>query len=268
MTIPLSIRETRNSQSVAVGKASYEYLIAGTSSRSTAVALAQAAAPATVTDPEGTTLYPNDWPADPAGYRAWTVRVDYAKRDPSLAEEVSFDISTETVTITQSLQTVNKYAAPGDVAPDFRGAIGVEGDTVKGASVLSPKASYTITAKLAASAVTGAYQLALYNLVGKKNAAAFRGAKAGEILFAGARGRKLSAEEWEISFSFLFSQEAANIPVGNINVTLKAGWDYLWVYYTIKKDNAAKRLIQEPTAAYVEKVYEDGDFAGLGISTT
>ena len=45
----------------------------------------------------------------------------------------------------------------------------------------------------------------------------------------------------------------------------KKGWEYLWVRYEDAEDAAANALVKKPTAAYVEKVYEEGDFAGLGI---
>ena len=45
----------------------------------------------------------------------------------------------------------------------------------------------------------------------------------------------------------------------------KEGWQYLWVRYRDKDDQAAKELIKDPIAAYVEQVYQYGDFSGLGI---
>ncbi|HUT59790.1 MAG TPA: hypothetical protein VNA25_18235 [Phycisphaerae bacterium] len=40
-----------------------------------------------------------------------------------------------------------------------------------------------------------------------------------------------------------------------------------WVRYADAKDAAAKRIVKKPIAAYVEKVYDDGDFSQLGIGT-
>ncbi|GAH85270.1 unnamed protein product, partial [marine sediment metagenome] len=40
-----------------------------------------------------------------------------------------------------------------------------------------------------------------------------------------------------------------------------------WVRYADAKDAAAKRILKKPIAAYVEKTYEEGDFASLGIGT-
>ena len=47
----------------------------------------------------------------------------------------------------------------------------------------------------------------------------------------------------------------------------KKGWEYLWVRYADEEDAAAKMLVKRPIAAYVEKVYEEGDFSQLGIGS-
>lgn len=39
------------------------------------------------------------------------------------------------------------------------------------------------------------------------------------------------------------------------------------VRYAEAEDAAAKAIVKRPVAAYVEKVYEEGDFAALGIGT-
>ena len=47
----------------------------------------------------------------------------------------------------------------------------------------------------------------------------------------------------------------------------KEGWHYLWVRYEDEKDEAAKVLTRRPVAAYVEQVYQYGDFGLLGIGS-
>jgi hypothetical protein len=53
-------------------------------------------------------------------------------------------------------------------------------------------------------------------------------------------------------------------PISNIN---KKGWEYLWVRYADSEDANAKMLVKKPVAVYIERVYEEGDFAALGIGT-
>ena len=48
-----------------------------------------------------------------------------------------------------------------------------------------------------------------------------------------------------------------------------AGWEYIWVYYQKNMDEAVEDTEQYgelvPRAAFVEKIYETGDFTELGI---
>ena len=46
----------------------------------------------------------------------------------------------------------------------------------------------------------------------------------------------------------------------------KKGWEYLWVKYAEQEDENAKTLVQQPIAAYVERVYDEASFAPLEIS--
>jgi len=63
------------------------------------------------------------------------------------------------------------------------------------------------------------------------------------------------------------SPNRSNIVVGEITGIARKGWEYLWVRYADAKDDTAKAIVKKPVAAYVEKVYEEGSFAGLGIGT-
>ena len=50
------------------------------------------------------------------------------------------------------------------------------------------------------------------------------------------------------------SQNLANKVIGGITVAQKAGWNVAWVAY--KPNNAGAKPTIEPTAIYVERVYE------------
>jgi len=39
----------------------------------------------------------------------------------------------------------------------------------------------------------------------------------------------------------------------------------MWVRYADAEGATAKAIVKKPVAVYIEKVYEEGDFAGLGI---
>jgi len=108
---------------------------------------------------------------------------------------------------------------------------------------------------------------AYFSLTGKVNDAAFKGLAAGECLFLGASGSKRGEEDWEITFRFAASLNRTGISVGSITGIAKKGWEYLWVRYADVEDAGSNTLVKQPVAAYVEQVYEYGNFAALGIGT-
>lgn len=194
----------------------------------------------------------------------WEVSARYGKHEPKETGESSFSFDTggATTHITQSLTTVNKYAASG-TAPNCQGAIGVTGDSVAGTDITVPVYNFTETHYIADATVTGAYKLALFQLTGKVNNSAFKGFAAGEVLFLGASGAKRGTDDWEITFRFAASPNVTGLTVGPITGIEKLGWDYLWVRYADTEDEHV--LVKQPIAAYVERVYEQGSFASLGI---
>jgi len=178
----------------------------------------------------------------------------------------AFDTGGGTQHITQSLATVGSYAASGS-PPNFGGAIGVTHDNVEGVDITVPVYNFSETHYLAASAVTLAYRGTLFNLTGKVNNSSFKGMAAGECLFLGASGAKRGSDDWEITYRFAASPNRSGISVGSIGGISKKGWEYLWVRYADEEDSGSNTLVKKPTAAYVERVYEEGNFAALGIGT-
>ena len=204
---------------------------------------------------------------NPTGYMLWEGIVRYGRRKPPETGDSSyqFDTGGGTQHITQSLQTVGRYAPSGKTAPDFQGAIGVTHDNVEGVDITVPVYNFSETHYIASSLVTGAYKATLFYLTGKVNNAAFRGFAAGEVLFLGASGSKRGEEDWEITFKFAASPNVTNLTIGEITGVSKKGWEYLWVRYADDEDTAAKVLVKKPIAVYVEQVYPYGNFSGLGI---
>lgn len=201
------------------------------------------------------------------GGGVWEVSVRYGKTEPKDTGESSFSFDTGggTQHITQSLQTIGSYAPPGKNAPSFQGAIGVTTDSVEGTDVTVPVYSFTETHYISGALVTPAYKAALFFLTGKVNGATFKGFAAGEVLFLGASGSQRGADDWEITYRFAASPNVTGLAVGPITGIGKKGWEYLWVRYADAEDQHV--LVKRPIAAYVEQVYELGDFSALGIGT-
>jgi hypothetical protein len=214
---------------------------------------------------------------EPLGGGIWVVEVSYTEPEDEDGSKFTFDTGGGTVHIAQSLETVNTYEAPGETAPDFKGAIGVNGDSISGTDITIPVFNFTETHKIPSELVTTAYKFALFYATGKVNNDWFKGFAAGEVLFLGASGSQQNPDEWEITFKFAASPNVGDagsagsgeepLVIGEIEVEEKEGWDYLWIRFDDAEDNVAKTLVKRPVAAYVERVYQKTDFAALGIGT-
>jgi len=209
---------------------------------------------------------------EPIANDIWDGTVHYGEIEstfPQTGESAfSFGTGGGTQHLTQSRQTANAYAPAGQTPPDYQGAIGVTDNGVEGVDVVVPVYQFSETHYLADGVVTPAYKGTLFTLTGRVNAAPFKGLAAGECLFLGAAGSKRGVVgDWEISFRFAASPNATGLVVGDITGIAKAGWDYLWVRYAEVEDELAHALVHRPIAAYVERVYDAGDFSLLGIGT-
>lgn len=205
---------------------------------------------------------------EPIAPGLWLGTVRYGSKENTRPEtgesSFSFDTGGGTQHITQSLETVASYRA-GGTAPDFGGAIGVSVENVEGVDITVPVYSFSETHFLPESQVTNPYKGVIFALTGKVNSTAFRGFAAGECLFLGAAGSRRGEEDWELTFRFSASPNRTGLTVGEITGISKKGWEYMWVRYKDALDNIAKTIVKKPMAVYIEKVYEEGDFSGLGI---
>jgi hypothetical protein len=205
----------------------------------------------------------------------WVATIRYGVRPPQEVGESSFSFDTAggTQHITQSLGTVHRYAPPGKTAPDFKGAIGVTHDNVEGVDITVPVFNFSVSRRIPIAQWSASYVGTLYSLTGKVNSGGFSvtingntyNFAAGECLFLGASGDESSASEFvEVNYRFAASPNRTGITVGDMTGISKKGWEYLWVRYADSEDAAAKAIVKKPVAAYVEKVYEDGNFGLLG----
>lgn len=231
------------------------YLITGTNDDATVRTTIEAAAPATYLG-----LEIHDYDFRPLGNQLWEAAVHYGLRKITGQSSYSFDTGGGTSHITQSKATVASYPAG---SANFQGAIGVSGDAVDGCDITVPVYNFQETHYLNAAYVDSAYKATLFSLTGKVNAATFKGFAAGEVLFLGASGAQRGLDDWEITFKFAASPNATGLAVGGITGISKGGWNHLWVLYA--DDVNANTLIKRPVAAYVERVYDAGNFTLLGI---
>ena len=274
--MPIVCTENIDSRQFTDGQsAELTYTVRGTDDESAATAALKGTAPATFNDlvRQPVSVEPVHIDTGSPDACVWTGTARYvpasaAEKAPETGDSVfSFDTGGGTQHITQSIQTIGSYAADG-TPPDFQGAIGVTHDNVEGVDITVPVYNFSETHYLAAEVVTPAYKGTLFSLTGKVNSGSFRGLAEGECLFLGASGSQRGiGEDWEVTFRFAGSPNRTGISVGPITGIDKKGWEYLWVRYADAEDEPSKTLVKQPIAAYVEKVYESGNFAGLGIGT-
>ena len=200
----------------------------------------------------------------------WKVRAIYEAPQPQQQDNpqptTTFDTGGGTQHITQSIGTKGRYGP--SASPDLAGAIGFDGQNVNGVDITVPVFQFSETHFFVPTYVTQGFGLTLMALTGSINSGFFRGFQPGEVLFLGASGTRKGVaitDPWEINFKFAAQRNQNNLAIGGISGITKAGWDYLWVQYGSDVDAASKVLIKKPIAVYVEKVYPDGDFSGLGI---
>lgn len=174
---------------------------------------------------------------------------------------VEFDTSGETLHITQAPYAQFWWPAS---APNRGTSIGETSDGLEGVDIIVPKLTFQITIRWNLFAVTGQYIQQLAVLTGAVNSAPFAIGNfydVGELLFLGARGTANQLPYWEIVYYFEAQANRANIPWAlsqqHGHIPFKAGHDYLWfsTKMVAVTDQAIKRVVEYPEAAYVSRVY-------------
>jgi hypothetical protein len=90
------------------------------------------------------------------------------------------------------------------------------------------------------------------------------------VLFMGCSGSQEWDDQrgngpWTLSYKFVASPNVTDQTIGDITGVEKKGHEYLWVRY--EDTVSSNELVKKPKFVYVNKVYRDGNFAGLGIGT-
>lgn len=248
--------------------AELNYLIKGTVDEAEAVAALEAASPLTFNSltrqPVSIEPRKDTIDEDNPTKGMWDGTVEYAPYTIPEPQQVGdsttgFKTGGGSVRRTQSLETINSHGAPGVTVEDYGGAIGYDGERVAGVDVVIPQYEWTETHILADEDVNS---YVYFILTGTTNNAAFRGFNEGEVLFVGASGSKRADDEWEITFTFVGSVDTVE-DVGPIVSVPKGGHEYLWVRYD--DEEGEEDVIRTPISAYVERVYDAGDFSALRI---
>lgn len=208
---------------------------------------------------------------------------DNSQGDP-VSNTVAFDTTGGTEHITASLRSGDSsvaetsYGIDGFSPPYYNGAINVDGDSVQGTDIVVPSFNFTETWVIPSAWLLNTYVATIYELTGTINSTQFRSFAPGECLFLGARAEMTRGQTLvSVVYSFSARPNRENFWVGSsapsvgggppqgIQVTIKRGWDHMWVRYAKKTDSNC--LVPTPEAVYVNQVYELKDFSRLRIGT-
>jgi hypothetical protein len=208
--------------------------------------------------------------------RVYEVAVTYVKAgsddESPMRRTRSFDTTGGQSHMTQAYSE-RKY--PEADAPSMMKAICVADESVKGIDVIVPALQWTEAYDVPAAYVTDAYIKTVASLTGTVNKLAFRSFDVGEVLFAGCNGTQEWDSEkgdgpWNLSYKFVASPNAGEgktlppVDIDGITGPIeKRGHEYLWIKYQASEDKNV--IVQKPQFVYVNRVYREGDFAGLGI---
>lgn len=192
--------------------------------------------------------------------------VDYNLLDiPESTMRWSFDTQGGTIRVTNSRATVR---FPG-TAPDHKGAIEVDSDgEVGGIDIAVPALKLTARKRWLKDStlynettfMTYIRTLSLYT--GQMNSVTYGAFAANELLFLGASGEFQAGKDNEVEYHFAASDNVSSLSIGAITGIAKKGHDYLWISYKHSTDGAGKKC-RVPAYAYVERVYDQFDFAEI-----
>lgn len=167
-------------------------------------------------------------------------------------------------------------AVGGNGVPDFGRAIGVNAETVEGVQVEIPKIAFSINIKKDKTTLAPGYLQTLLDLQLHTNASTYVLTVYGQTMtfspeslkFLGAPFKLDGNITLDITFKFEASKSISfsdSITIGSSAPIVKAGWNYLWVFYTRQTDAATGRTVNKPQYVLIERVYPTADFTRFGF---
>jgi len=154
--------------------------------------------------------------------------------------------------------------------------INVTDDAVQGVEINAPILEFAEEHYFSQTVFSPSFRRTIRDCLQKTNQAPFREWAAGEVLFTGASARKQGVQ-WYVTFQFRVRRNIAAISydlydlkgnVTNFQVD-KRGWEYLWVdsIHLPITATGTGLISVVPHGVHVAQVYDEIDFAVLGIGT-
>lgn len=202
----------------------------------------------------------------------WEATVNYSSRPKMDIGDQTIKASTSggSEKVMHALEHVATQPKPGKQHAGHAGAINVTDDSIEGTSIRLPAFAFTVQKAFAPGTIDDAYLQTLSDATTKVNDATWHGFARGEVLIAGIE-TEIGLEKETVTYSFEVFRNQTNVTVAGIEVTgtvaapAKEGWFYLWVEYEEKDDQVNGRVVREPVAIHIERVYDYFDISLLGI---
>ena len=177
--------------------------------------------------------------------------------------EVSIDFSGSTVHVTQSIQTrlsVRRTGVAGSPV-DYKRAIGVMKDSVKGCDIYAGHVEMTVTQKVPSFCLDDLRRL--QGVVGKTNSETWWGFAAGRCLYLGGSGVATQRGEWTLTHKIAVGEHQSDVEVcDGLTLSTVRAWDFVWFSYMPDPDADGRSIVRD---AYVEQVYREHAFSDLGL---
>lgn len=256
---------TKNEQDSAQSSATFRYIVSGSQDEKEVVEYARQNVPAVLSEEYGGLPRQTISIAERLTETDWKVEVVYADsgnfgdyENDANEPNYNFEISAGSKRMVYALEHIKSYPSGTD-APQA----GINNG--EGVEIVIPVGRFSETHFMSQDKVSASYQRKITELVGKINGSAFKGYSKGQVLFMGCSGSRTGKEKWQITFNFAVATAQSGITIGNISGIRKAPWDILWCEYEEDKNEDGSEVVKKVKAVHCERVYEYGNFGGLGI---
>ena len=173
---------------------------------------------------------------------------------------------------------IHQTEYPGGLVDDagvHKRAINVADDgSVRGVNVPLPNLDLIVWKHFPRATLKGQQGLAFLKGLGAlgstTNNAPWWGFEAGELRFREYQPEDVGTKWIKLTYTFACEQNRRNIDFGdvgggNVNVPLKKGQEYIWVYHKRDADDQGKEMIARPWRVCVAQVIYESNFTALGL---
>ena len=270
------------------GNRSLVYVCLGTRSDATAYGTALGSLP--IVDDFGFILHDISIKPETSGPTdddcSWIITANYVHPESEQAKEAeeqrngrpvdwTFRVAETSGEISHALHQTEYPGGLVDDAGVHKRAINVADDgSVRGVGIPLPTVDLIVWKHFPRALLKGTQGIAFLKQMRKvastQNDAAWWGFEAGELRLKEVVPEDVGTLWVKVTYTFATEENARNIDFGdiggaNVNVPLKKGQEYIWVYHKRDADDAGKEMIARPWRVCVAQVLRESNYTQLGL---